>query len=438
MNRIFFIFCALLFPAMMFAQLKTAEFKAIGTYQEVKNSSSTTLSDIYIFKSLNGASVTYTTDAENNVRAYTYESSITGSTTSITLPSPTPAGQGRKMYTITNLEDGKGLAFEDNNQTKAVWIVDYSLHKPILQSIEPVESADKCEAMKLSIDKEDMLYFRETTGQQKEIKRFYDIEYEFMNWDGENFVNEKKVIPNLIIGTEVILTEDNLPNIRTAFTLAGDQYGKAFNESEKKVSEIYEPNRAIAHITHKQYNRENDNEINSGGTGLGGSAPVEIDFFGHANTPAADHYSWFIYNKKDMKNPEARYNDENMNYIFERAGEYMVILEVANLTSGCTDTASVSFEIFDSFLEIPNFFSPGSTPGQNDVFKVAYKSIVKFKCTIFNRWGNKVYQWTDPAQGWDGRYNGKLVNPGVYYYVIEATGSEGKRYKEAGDINILR
>ena len=32
----------------------------------------------------------------------------------------------------------------------------------------------------------------------------------------------------------------------------------------------------------------------------------------------------------------------------------------------------------------------------------------------------------------------KPVRPGVYYYVIQATGADGKKYKKSGDINIIR
>ena len=438
MKKIIFFTCFILLYVSAYAQLRNAEFQAIGTYKTVERSGSTTLEEVYIFKTLTGAKITYTTNVGNSVKAYTYETSINGERNDITLPLPVPAGQGREMYTITNLEDARGLAFEDNNRTKAVWIIDYNTHRPQLHSITPVESADKCEALKLEINKDDFLFFRETTGQQKEIKRKYEIEYDIQTWDGEEFVTERKVLKDLIIGTEIVLVEGDLPNLKTEFALIGDQFSKAFGSPEKVISSTYEPASAIAKMTHKQHNRESDNEIGANGTGLGGSAPVEIDFFGHANEPAADHYSWFIYNKKDMKNPEARYNDKDMNYIFQNAGDYIVTLEVANINSGCTDTVSVNLNISESDLQVPNFFSPGSTPGQNDIFKVSYKSIVKFKCTIFNRWGNKVYEWTDPSQGWDGRHNGKLVNPGVYYYVIDATGSEGKRYKKGGDINILR
>ena len=63
---------------------------------------------------------------------------------------------------------------------------------------------------------------------------------------------------------------------------------------------------------------------------------------------------------------------------------------------------------------------------------------MQFHCWIFNRWGNKIIEFSDPSQGWDGRYRGKLVDTGVYYYVIEARGADGKNYKLKGDINIIR
>ena len=47
-------------------------------------------------------------------------------------------------------------------------------------------------------------------------------------------------------------------------------------------------------------------------------------------------------------------------------------------------------------------------------------------------------EFTDPGSGWDGTYRGKLVDTGVYYYVVTALGSDGVKYKKRGDISILR
>ena len=89
-----------------------------------------------------------------------------------------------------------------------------------------------------------------------------------------------------------------------------------------------------------------------------------------------------------------------------------------------------------SDLRIPNAFSPNDD-GINDIWKVGYRSLIDFKCWIFDSKGTQLYQFDDPSGGWDGKYRGKTVKPGVYYYVIQASGADGKKYKKSGDINIL-
>ncbi|MDR1881748.1 MAG: gliding motility-associated C-terminal domain-containing protein [Prevotella sp.] len=166
------------------------------------------------------------------------------------------------------------------------------------------------------------------------------------------------------------------------------------------------------------------------------SAPATFRFYGSGGDGAI-YYSWYLYKKGDMENPLARYTDKDMRYIFEESGEYVIRLVVEDKDSNASED-TFSFTVTESHLDVPNYFSPGDSPGSNDEFKVAYRSLVKFRCTIFNRWGQKLFEFTDPAKGWDGRYKGKYVNTGVYYYVIEALGSDGVRYKRGGDINILR
>ena len=112
---------------------------------------------------------------------------------------------------------------------------------------------------------------------------------------------------------------------------------------------------------------------------------------------------------------------------------------VANASGTCqsySDTYTIT--VSESDLKCPNVFSPGTSSEINDVWKVSYKSLVDFHCWIYNRWGNLVYEYTDPGGGWDGYYRGKLVDTGVYYYVITATGSDGRKWNKRGDINILR
>ncbi len=90
-----------------------------------------------------------------------------------------------------------------------------------------------------------------------------------------------------------------------------------------------------------------------------------------------------------------------------------------------------------SALTAYNAFSPNGD-GVNDLFTVAYKEIKTYRLQIFNRWGNLIFETDNPAQGWDGRYNGGEVPEGTYYYLIEATGLDEKGYLLKGFIMLVR
>ena len=95
--------------------------------------------------------------------------------------------------------------------------------------------------------------------------------------------------------------------------------------------------------------------------------------------------------------------------------------------------------ITESKLELPNAFTPNGD-GVNDVFraKEGYRSLVEFKAMVFNRWGKKVAEWGNPADGWDGRSGGSDAPDGAYYLVVKARGADGVRYDIKKTINLLR
>ena len=57
---------------------------------------------------------------------------------------------------------------------------------------------------------------------------------------------------------------------------------------------------------------------------------------------------------------------------------------------------------------------------------------------MFNRNGKKLYEWTDPAGGWDGKCGGKEAPDGGYYLYVQAQGADGKKYEYKKVINVLR
>lgn len=100
--------------------------------------------------------------------------------------------------------------------------------------------------------------------------------------------------------------------------------------------------------------------------------------------------------------------------------------------------ASDSTVVLTSTLIMPNAFSPNNDK-INDVYMVKnYQNIVEFHAYIFNRWGQKLYEWTDLEGGWDGTYRGNDVKQGTYFVLVKAKGADGQTYNIRKDVNLLR
>jgi len=91
---------------------------------------------------------------------------------------------------------------------------------------------------------------------------------------------------------------------------------------------------------------------------------------------------------------------------------------------------------------LPNIFSPNSDR-LNDLFEpFPYRYVKRIVLTIYNRWGEAVFETEDPAIRWDGKHKetGKLCSDGAYYYVIQVdfirvAGIETKSY--SGNIRLI-
>ena len=100
--------------------------------------------------------------------------------------------------------------------------------------------------------------------------------------------------------------------------------------------------------------------------------------------------------------------------------------------------ASDSTDVLTSILVMPNTFTPNNDQ-INDVYKVkSYQNIVEFRAYIFNRWGQKLFEWTNIDDGWDGKYRGNDVKQGTYFVLVKAKGADGQTYNIRKDVNLLR
>lgn len=194
------------------------------------------------------------------------------------------------------------------------------------------------------------------------------------------------------------------------------------------------------------YTTENGEEENSD---MSGDAPLVGRFQANPQNVGSyvAYYEWRFTLEGDKEPYLIRY-DQDTEYTFTKAGTHNVVL-YATFVNG-TDTIAYTQDywaergplrvtISESKLEMPNAFSPNGD-GINDIYKAkdGYQSIISFEAYIFNRWGKKLFEWNDPAGGWDGKYNGKDVKDGVYFVLVKAKGADGRTFSIKKDVNLLR
>lgn len=143
-----------------------------------------------------------------------------------------------------------------------------------------------------------------------------------------------------------------------------------------------------------------------------------------------------------------------VNYMYSDSGTFNVMLVAFDANTGCVDTLLVEGAIYitpTSRLNVPNVITPNGDgvndmfpidPTQNNFFPFEIRNIKEFSGKVFNRWGQLVYEWTQPLAGWEGRtLSGVPVETGTYYYVIDAVGIDGDaqtRYQLKGDVMVIR
>jgi len=115
---------------------------------------------------------------------------------------------------------------------------------------------------------------------------------------------------------------------------------------------------------------------------------------------------------------------------------------VATSADGCTDTTDQLITIDEVVLYyIPNAFTPNSDPMNQrfgPVFVPGFNP-TDFHMTIFNRWGELVWESYDPSATWDGSYNGVFVEDGVYVWkVMFRENKSDKKHEDYGHVTVLK
>jgi gliding motility-associated-like protein len=124
-------------------------------------------------------------------------------------------------------------------------------------------------------------------------------------------------------------------------------------------------------------------------------------------------------------------------FLIENEGEYWV--QGYHQCGVVSDT--IIIENCECPIWLPNSFNPSGN-GQNDFFSAkAECEFGKFEFKVFNRWGELMFESTDPNAFWDGMYRGETAAAGSYAWTLEYSASHERNIKKerlSGQVLLLR
>ncbi len=143
----------------------------------------------------------------------------------------------------------------------------------------------------------------------------------------------------------------------------------------------------------------------------------------------------YLWNPSSSLNNDTLYNPTA---IPDQTTSYKVSVTDVN---GCTAIDSVLITVVSceaSKIFVPTAFSPNGD-GQNDVLYVrGALCAIQLHFQLFDRWGEVVFETTNPATGWDGTFKGKTMETGVFAYYLTAILSNGQSVSKRGNITLIR
>lgn len=133
-------------------------------------------------------------------------------------------------------------------------------------------------------------------------------------------------------------------------------------------------------------------------------------------------------------------NDVDPVFVFpEEAGIYPVTLAVST-DKGCVDTVTYQMNIVEDIL----FFAPNTFTPDGDEFNQTWKPEIlgidkyEFELLIFNRWGQLIWENNDPSVGWDGTFNGNIVEGSYVWKALVKNLYNDGRKTFTGTVTIIK
>ena len=353
-------------------------------------------------------------------------------------------------------EHGEGYMIKLGELREVFWVFDYDSLRADITAIDAILSCTETELQLEGIIPQ--MQYTNLQGKRCTYPRQCRVSYMDAMWSNESEAwvdslaqQEADFRETIVVGASPVATD---------FTIS-DPLAALLELTEDSLrSQLYSPMalkaNPLAIVTTRGKEGDPSNEVErpiDPSELIRRSAPLIVTF--RANALNADYYQWNIYRGSDRI---LQRNEAQHQYTFNEPGNYRAVVGISNSHDCQLDSVEFLISVSESMLTVPNVFTPNGD-GMNDEFRVVYRSIKEFHCWVYNRWGHKVYEWTDPAKGWDGTIGGKPAAEGAYYYVIRALGTDAESdymlkpvytkklkkqelpigvYQLSGDINLIR
>lgn len=133
--------------------------------------------------------------------------------------------------------------------------------------------------------------------------------------------------------------------------------------------------------------------------------------FTNQSIDATMFYYWFDEGATYSK-------EENVNFAYNTSGYHSTYL-IASNEEGCADTSYARIYLEPYTVFVPNTFTPDGDEFNNTFNAKTYLPPSEWDLKIYNRWGEMIFQSHDYLIGWDGTYNGRKVQSGLYHYILD-------------------
>lgn len=160
-----------------------------------------------------------------------------------------------------------------------------------------------------------------------------------------------------------------------------------------------------------------------------------LDWLFTVEGPDAANYFWTFTDGYKVHGKRVRHR-------FMTDGTYGVCVAVTDL-EGQSAQKCIDVEALRKIkLVIPNVFSPGTSPGVNDLFdidKIHSENILVYRLLIYDASGTMIFESSEGRQSWDGNDRfGEPMTVGTYVCVVEASGYAGQKTKGQQTLTLKR